>query len=53
MLPLDLDRLRLQALKGKSPQMVNHVLALIRRIILFGVRKGLCEPLPLSLKCPW
>ena len=52
LLPLDLDRLRLKTLKGKSPQTVKHVLALIRRIVLFGVRKGLCEPLPFIIEMP-
>ena len=39
---LDIDRLR-DALtqQGKSPQTVKHILALLRRLIRFGVRKGL------------
>ncbi|MGE4558292.1 MAG: tyrosine-type recombinase/integrase [Desulfovibrionaceae bacterium] len=44
LLTLDVDRLRLRLLKKKSPQTVKHVLALLRRIIRFGVRKGLCPP---------
>lgn len=42
-LTLDVDRLRVKLLKERSPQTVKHVLALLKRIILFGVRKGLCE----------
>ena len=43
-LTLDLDRLRVRLLKqGKSPQTVKHVLALLKRLIRFGVAKGLCN----------
>lgn len=41
---LDVDRLRLRLLKKKSPQTTKHVLALLRRLINFGVKKGLCPP---------
>lgn len=40
---LDVDRLRMQMLKKLSPQTVKHVLALLKRIINFGVKRGLCE----------
>jgi len=40
---LDVDRLRIRMLKARSPQTVKHVLALLKRIIAFGVRKGLCD----------
>ena len=39
---LDLDRLRIKKLKSLSPQTVKHVLALLRRVINYGVKKGLC-----------
>lgn len=39
---LDLDRLRLRKLKSLSPQTVKHILSLLRRIINFGVKRGLC-----------
>ncbi|MHC1790610.1 tyrosine-type recombinase/integrase [Solidesulfovibrio sp.] len=43
-LTLDLDRLRLRLLKqGKSAQTAKHVLALFKRLIRFGVAKGLCN----------
>lgn len=43
-LTLDVDRLRVKLLKqGKAPQTVKHTLALVKRIIRFGVQKGLCE----------
>lgn len=38
---LDIDRVRHQMLKAKkSPQTTKHALALLRRIIRFGVKKG-------------
>lgn len=43
-LTLDVDRLRVKLLKqGKSAQTVKHVLALVKRLIRFGVHKGLCD----------
>jgi integrase len=39
---LDVDRVRIKLLKSKSPQTVKHVLALLRRVINFGIKKGLC-----------
>lgn len=50
--PLDLDRLRLRDLKGKSPQSVKLALALLKRLALFGVRMRLCEPIPFSIEMP-
>jgi integrase len=42
---LDIDRLRLKKLKTLAPQTVKHILSLLRRIINYGVAKGLC-PMP-------
>lgn len=42
---LDIDRLRINLLKVKSPQTVKHVIALLKRIINFGAKKGLA-PMP-------
>lgn len=42
---IDIDRLRLRKLKGKSPQSIKLVLSLFKRVINFGVKKGFC-PLP-------
>jgi len=49
---LDVDRLRLKMLKKKSPQTVKHTLALLRRIIRFGVRKQLCKGLGFEIQMP-
>ena len=49
---LDTDRLRINLLKKKSPQTVKHVLALLCRIINFGVNGGLCPPLPFKISLP-
>lgn len=42
LITLDVDRVRMKMLKKKSPQTTKHVLALLKRVINFGVRKGLC-----------
>lgn len=49
---LDVDRLRLKLLKNLSPQSVKHILTLLSRIINYGVKRGLCEPLPFHIKKP-
>ncbi|KUG29976.1 integrase [hydrocarbon metagenome] len=55
-LTLDMDRLRIKLLKqGKSAQTAKHVLALVKRIIRFGVQKGLCDapdPRKLTITMP-
>jgi integrase len=40
--PLDIDRVRINLLKKKSPGTVKNVLELLRRIINFGTKKKLC-----------
>lgn len=40
---LDIERIRIKLQKTKSPQTVKHVLALLKRIINFGVDRGLCQ----------
>lgn len=51
--PLQYERLRVSMdKKGKSPQTVKHVLALIRRLINFAVDKRLIAPLPFKIKVP-
>lgn len=50
--PLDVDRLRVSLLKKRTPQTVAHVLELLRRIINFGIEKGLCEPIKFKIKLP-
>nr|WP_321259115.1 site-specific integrase [uncultured Pseudodesulfovibrio sp.] len=54
---LDVDRLRLRLLKKdkKSPQTVKLILSLLKRLINFGVKKGLCsmpDPSKLSIEIP-
>ncbi len=49
---LDADRLRINLLKKKSPQTVKHIIALLRRIINFGVDCGLCPALPFKISVP-
>lgn len=51
----DVDRLRLRLLKQKSPQTVKLVLSLLKRLINFGVKKGLCpvpDPAKLNIEIP-
>jgi integrase len=52
LLPLDLDRLRLRTLKGKSPQTVKLTLALLKRLARFGVRKRFCLPISFEVELP-
>ncbi|MBA4395152.1 MAG: integrase, partial [Desulfobacca sp.] len=49
---LEIDRLRLRFLKGKSPQTVKLTLSLLRRIINFGVKRQLCNPFSFHLEMP-
>ncbi|MHB1381951.1 MAG: tyrosine-type recombinase/integrase [Thermoleophilia bacterium] len=52
LIQLDMDRLRLALLKKSSPQTVKHTLALLRRIINFGVDRGLCSGPGFKIKLP-
>lgn len=49
---LDVDRLRINLLKKRAPQTVKHVLALLKRIINFGVKKGLCRGPNFKIEMP-
>lgn len=40
---LDVDRVRVKMLKSKAPQTVKNTLELLRRLINFGVKRGLCD----------
>ena len=51
-LPLDIDRLRRKTLSAKSNQTIKHVLALLRRIIRYGVRKQVSRGLTFALEMP-
>jgi len=52
LIPLDVDRLRLNLLKTKSPQTVLHVLGILKRISRFGLKKMLCPPIPFIIEMP-
>ncbi len=51
-MPLDIDRLRHRSLKHKAPQTIKNTLALLRRIVNFGVSRHLCQPLSFTLEFP-
>lgn len=50
--PLDLDRIRLNLMKSRKPQTVAHVLEIIRRISNFAVTKRLCPGLGFKVQMP-
>ncbi len=49
---LDVDRFRIGLLKKISPQSVKHIMALLRRIINFGVSKRLCSNINFKIEIP-
>ena len=49
---LDVDRFRLRLLKKRQPQTARNILELFRRLVNFGVRKGLCERPSWSVEMP-
>jgi len=52
LIQLEIDRIRINLLKKKAPQTVKHVLALLKRIINFGFKKGLAEGINFSIELP-
>lgn len=46
------DRLRITLGKVRKPATVHGVLELLRRIINFGVKRGLCQDLPFKMELP-
>jgi integrase len=50
--PLDLDRLRINLLKQKSPQTVKHCMGLIKRISHFAKNKRLCKGIDFKITMP-
>jgi len=52
LIQLEVNRLRINLLKKKSPQTVKHVLALLKRIINFGTDSGLCSGPSFKIKLP-
>lgn len=51
-IPLDVDRLRIRLLKNRKPQTVKNVLALLKRLVNFGVSRHLCEPFAFKITMP-
>jgi integrase len=52
LVPLDVDRLRMNLQKTLKPATVRNALELLRRVINFGVRKHLCDGLTFSIQLP-
>lgn len=52
LISLDVDRLRINLLKKKSPQTTKHVLSLLRRLLNFGFNKGLCSLPSFKIQMP-
>jgi len=52
LIQLDIDRMRIKALKRKKPQTVKHILALLQRIINFGLNKNLCQGIGFRIEYP-
>ena len=50
--PLDIKRVSNRLLKTRSPQTVQHVLELLRRIINFGVNNRLCKGIDFKISMP-
>ncbi|MGD1152877.1 MAG: site-specific integrase [Syntrophales bacterium] len=49
---LDVDRLRMKLAKRLKPQTVKHILALLKRIVTFGVRRQLAQGLGFKVEVP-
>jgi len=52
LVPLDIDRIRINLLKTKSPQTVKHVMGILKRINNFAISKGLAPGLNFSIQAP-
>ncbi|MDD5723790.1 MAG: site-specific integrase [Syntrophales bacterium] len=52
LVPLDIDRVRINLLKKRSPGTVKNALELLRRIINYGAQKNLCKPLSFKIEMP-
>jgi integrase len=49
---IDAHRQRLNLGKHLKPQTVKHILVLLQRLILFGVKRGLCQGLSFQIEMP-
>lgn len=52
LVPLDVDRLRINLMKKRSPQTVKHVIGIVKRIAAFGQNKGLCQGMSFRPQMP-
>jgi integrase len=52
LVPMDVDRLRINLQKMLKPATVRNALELLRRIVNFGVKKHLCEGLNFTIQMP-
>ena len=50
--PLDIDKLKQNLLKAKSPGTVKNILELLRRIVNFGIAKKLCDGPEFRIQLP-
>lgn len=50
--PFDIDRIKINLSKTLKPQTVKHVLVLLKRIVNFGVKRGLCEGIGFKIQMP-
>lgn len=49
---LDVDRIRINLLKTLKPQTVKHIMALLKRLVNFGVKRQLCQGLGFKVDMP-
>ncbi len=49
---MELDRFRTSLLNRLAPQTVKHILGLMKRIINFGHKKGICDPTSFTIDMP-
>jgi integrase len=49
---LDVDRIRLRLMKTQAPATVKNILELLRRIVNYGVKRNLIEPLKFKIELP-
>lgn len=50
--PFDVDKLRINLLKVRKPATVKNILELLRRVILFGEKRHLCDGLSFNIQMP-
>lgn len=52
LIKLDIDRLRINLQKKLKPQSVKHILALIKRLVNYGVNRNICQELKFKIDLP-